>query len=414
LAAWERSDLVLGLLSEAGLHVRPISLRHPFIFYLGHLPAFAWNQLGRGVLRREPLRADFELLFERGIDPPDEESARAAQREQWPELPAILAYRDRVRAAVLDAVPEVLGHKDDLLAEHGRIVHMVIEHEQMHQETLLYMVQQCDLSLLGPPPGVPPLVLTPGRAAEARFIAGGPVELGADFASGEFGWDNEFGQQRVEVPSFQIDSLPVRNRDWEEFRRRDWSTAQGLIPANWRRTASGWQVRTVFAEVPLEQAADWPVQVSGAQARAYCAWQGGRLPTEAEFHRAAFCTPEGALRQWPWGDVPPEAHHGNFDFSHFAPLPVGCSPRGSSAWGVEELVGNGWEWTSTPFAPLPGFVAYARTYPGYSTDFFDGAHDVLLGGSWATSRKLLRRRFRNYYRRDYPHVFSSFRVVRAV
>ena len=86
---------------------------------------------------------------------------------------------------------------------------------------------------------------------------------------------------------------------------------------------------------------------------------------------------------------------------------------GISAWGVMELVGNGWEWTSTPFAPLQGFQAWARTYPGYSTDFFDDAHDVVFGASWATDLKLLRPSFRNWYRRNYPYPFTSFRVVRS-
>ena len=86
-------------------------------------------------------------------------------------------------------------------------------------------------------------------------------------------------------------------------------------------------------------------------------------------------------------------------------------PAGDSAFGVSDLLGNGWEWTDTPFLPRPGFSAWARTYPGYSADFFDGAHRVLCGGAWPTDPRLLRRSFRNWFRPQYPWVFSTFRRV---
>jgi formylglycine-generating enzyme required for sulfatase activity len=158
-------------------------------------------------------------------------------------------------------------------------------------------------------------------------------------------------------------------------------------------------VKTVFGPVPFELAEGWPVQVSGAQARAYCEAHGGRLPTEAELRHVARASAASPLR-------------GNFGFQAWAPVPAGSGPEGAGPFGVEELVGNGWEWTSTPFGPFPGFHPYARTYPGYSADFFDGEHDVVFGASWATDERFLRPSFRNWYRRDYPYVFSSFRVAR--
>ena len=158
------------------------------------------------------------------------------------------------------------------------------------------------------------------------------------------------------------------------------------------------RVRTLFEDVPFESAADWPVVASWAEAAAYARWRSARLPTEAEWHRAA----EGAPRD-----------QGNVDFRHGSPLPVGSHPEGASRHGVLELVGNGWEWTATPFAPFPGFVPLAR-YPGYSADFFDGAHFVLLGGSWATDEALLRPSFRNWFQPHYPYVFSKFRCARSL
>jgi formylglycine-generating enzyme required for sulfatase activity len=164
----------------------------------------------------------------------------------------------------------------------------------------------------------------------------------------------------------------------------------------------------MFEEMPLPLS--WPVYVTNAQAKAYAAWSGSRLPTEAEYHRAAFGTPGGEERAFPWGDEAPSARFGNFDFKRFDPEPVGSSPAGASAWGVEDLVGNGWEWTSTPFAPFPGFEPMA-SYPQYSADFFDGEHAIVKGASPVTNRNHVRRSLRNWYRTDYPYVYATFRTV---
>jgi formylglycine-generating enzyme required for sulfatase activity len=137
---------------------------------------------------------------------------------------------------------------------------------------------------------------------------------------------------------------------------------------------------------------------------------GRRLPSEAEFHRAAYATPEGVTRAYPWGSAEPEPRHGVFGFASWDPEPIGSRPDGDSAFGVGDLVGNGWEWTRTPFAPLPGFEPLPF-YPGYSADFFDGRHFVLKGGSPRTDVSLLRRSFRNWFQPHYPHVYAGFRCV---
>lgn len=164
----------------------------------------------------------------------------------------------------------------------------------------------------------------------------------------------------------------------------------------------------MFEEIPLPLA--WPVYVSHAEASAYARWKGRRLPSEAEYHRAAFATPEGEERPYPWGDAAPGAPHGNFDFRSWDPLPVGACPGGASAWGVHDLVGNGWEWTATPFAGFPGF-APMPSYPRYSSDFFDGEHYVLKGASPATARELVRRSWRNWFQPRYPYPYAAFRCV---
>ncbi len=157
----------------------------------------------------------------------------------------------------------------------------------------------------------------------------------------------------------------------------------------------------------------WPVYVSHAEAAAYARWRGARLPTEAEFQRAAYGERRNGAgaRVHPWGDGAPTPTHGVFDFSSWDPEPAGSHPAGASAWGVDDLVGNGWEWTSTPFAPFPGFRAMA-SYPEYSADFFDGEHFVMKGASPATARELLRPTFRNWFRGRYPYVYATFRCVK--
>jgi formylglycine-generating enzyme required for sulfatase activity len=163
----------------------------------------------------------------------------------------------------------------------------------------------------------------------------------------------------------------------------------------------------MFEWLPLHES--WPVYVSQCEASAYARWKGRRLMTEAEFHRAAYGSPSGE-RPFPWGDDPPEYRHGNFGFQHYDPCAVGSFPEGRSAWGVHDLVGNGWEWTSTVFSPFAGFEPMG-SYPQYSADFFDGKHLVTKGASPATALPLIRRSFRNWFRPNYPYVYAKFRCV---
>jgi len=428
-AAWARSDQLFALLPERALHERPIALRHPFIFYLGHLPAFGWNQVCRGVLKRPSFSAAFDDLFERGIDPPDTGPAPAAPR--WPDVGEVLSYRDRVRDALLCAFDEVAGRRrDDVMARGGRVYAAVLEHELMHHETLLYMLQQLDHALKLPPPEAALETVSrlprEGRPPRVRLaVPAGRVVLGARFEAIPFGWDNEFPQALADVPAFEIDSRPVCNDEFREFIADGgyeqpalwtadgwaWQQDRGRAhPHGWIVRDGAWRVRAAFRDVPLDEAGDWPASVSWAEAAAFARWSGARLPTEAEFVRAAYGAPDGSQRPWPWGGAAPSPRHGNFDFHRWSPVPVGSHPAGASAFGVQELVGNGWEWTSTRFAPHTGFTAYMPNYPGYSADFFDGHHYVLLGGSWATDRDLLRRSFRNWYQAHYPFVFSKFRT----
>ena len=238
-----------------------------------------------------------------------------------------------------------------------------------------------------------------------------------------FGWDNEFPRLRVEVPAFAIDAHNVTNQQYLEFIEAGgytnpewwsdpdwaWRTGAGVEhPPFWFPHAREWFWRGMFELIPLPPS--WPVYVSHAEASAYARWKGLRLPTEAEFHRAAFGTPEGGERAHPWGEAPPDATRGNFGFQHWEPVPVGSYPTAVSAWGVHDLMGNGWEWTSTVFEGFPGFRPMA-SYPEYSADFFDGQHYVIKGASPVTATGLVRRSLRNWFRPHYPYVYAGFRCV---
>jgi len=430
VAAWERSDTIFEIVGAAGMLAKPIVWRHPFLFYVGHLPAFTWNQICGGILEWKSFNPYYDDLFCRGIDP-DVDTGECHWHpdvpEKWPQLEQVLEYRDLVRHAIIQSLGALpFCYSKNVLARGGRAFEMVLEHEYMHQETLLYMMQQLPLAEKRRPRGWADYSFRPAARNELIRVPAGAARLGANFAETAFGWDNEFGEITVDVPAFAIDSLPVTNGEFFEFiesggyenehhwQPADWrwkNLENKKHPACWDHRGGVWFYRGMFDEWPLALVASWPVYVSVAEARAFAVWRGKRLPTEAEFHRAAFYGPGGVESQFPWGNDAPLARHGNFDFSSWSPTPVGAHPAGTSRWGVSELFGNGWELTDTPFAPLPGFKAYMTTYPDYSQDFFDGKHFVVKGASWATDKHLLRPSFRNWYQAHYPYVFAKFRCV---
>src|SRR5882672_12092806 len=137
--AWTRTDRIFELLAPDSWLAQPIALRHPFIFYLGHLPAFAWNHVGGGVLDQLPFNAAFDELFSRGIDPDVDDPTHCHDHpevpDRWPSLDEVLSYRDRVRTALLESVDAVAARADaHLMAREGRVFSMVIEHELRSEE----------------------------------------------------------------------------------------------------------------------------------------------------------------------------------------------------------------------------------------------------------------------------------------
>ena len=400
-----RSKELFASIAAEAYYARPIPLRHPFVFYEGHLPGFSFLTLVRKALHGPAIDEDLERLFERGIDPAGVTEAEQLAREAWPLRRDVLAFAVRCDAAVTHALAHApLAVSDNPLLVRAQAAYNIIEHEQMHHETLLYIIHRLPIEHKHAPPGGAPLVDGP-RPPHARVpIAAGSATLGAARDEIVFGWDNEFERTVLEVPAFEIDRHNVTNGDYLEFVK-----AGGPVPPFWTERGGVVRLSTVYAEIDLPLS--WPVYVTHTQAAAYARWQGRRLPTEAQYHRAAFGAPDGSERAFPWGAAAPRGGiHGNFDFARWDPVPAGSYPAGVSAWGVHDLIGNGWEWTASEFAPLPGFTPLA-SYPPYSTDFFDGDHYVVKGASPVTDAGLIRRSFRNWFRQEYPYVYASFRCV---
>jgi iron(II)-dependent oxidoreductase len=426
-----RSRRLFDLIDADVYYTRPIALRNPIVFYEGHLPAFSIIAFLKRGLGRPGVDERLEQLFARGIDPDSVDQAvpRSGASTRWPDRQEVLDFGRAADEAILSALREAPFVEDRPAMQHGEAIYTALEHEAMHQETLLYMWHRLPHDHKHKPID---LAYEIGGAPVVRDVAqipAGRTTLGADRCRCRFGWDNEFSELRVDVPAFDIDIHDVTNAEYLEFvdaggyRRRElWSDADWAwlqterleFPIFWLKRDGAWAWHGMFEDLPLPPA--WPVYVSQAEANAFARWRGRRLPTEAEYHRAAFGTPgnAGSLEQddrmFPWGSEPADRSRGNVDFSNWEPVPAGARPAGASAWGVHDLVGNGWEWTSSVFAPFPGFSAMA-SYPEYSAEFFDGQHYVMKGASPGTAKELVRRSFRNWFRPNYPYVYATFRTV---
>ena len=384
-----RSDRLFDLLCPRAIYERAVAERHRFIFYRGHLEAFDWNLLAIDFLRREPFHPEWDSLFAFGIDP-ESTDLPTDSAEDWPSEESVQAYCEQTRREIDDTFSSLPAER----------IHVAIEHRLMHLETLAYLLHNLDHSLKL---GTDEQAETRGALGDNPLLAipEGAVTLGQD--DGCFGWDNEFPRNTQEVASFRIQRHKVTNGEYLRF------VDQGAAPPHfWSRQGGGWRLRRMFSHISLPL--DWPVWVTHMEASAYAAWKGWRLPSEAEFHRAAYGTPEEGESVYPWGGFPPSPDRGNFDFRQWNPCAVDATPAGDSAFGVSQLVGNGWEWTSTVFHPFNGFQP-APFYPGYSADFFDDKHYVLKGASPRTAAPLLRRPFRNWFRGEYQYAFTGFRCV---
>jgi iron(II)-dependent oxidoreductase len=422
--ARQRSDALFNQVRADSIYERPIPERHRIIFYLGHLEAFDWNLLHDNVFGLKSFHPEFDRLFAFGIDPVGA-GLPSDRPSEWPSLAVVHDYVSRIRGALdaklADGILESRAPQRDGFPL-DTLLNVAIEHRLMHVETLAYMLHRLPLERKIRPEDRPSRVTSPVTHRMVEIPAGGATR-GLSRGGAAFGWDNEYEVHTAHVPSFEIDQHMVTNRQYLDFMAAggyetrsfwsdddwNWKTTQGVShPVFWKAANKEWLYRTMFDEVPL--ALEWPVYVSHAEAVAYARWAGKQLPTEQEWHRAAYGTADGSERPYPWGSDPPNPNLGNFDLDRWDPEPVNAFPRCQSAFGVQGMLGNGWEWTSSVFAPFPGFEPFPF-YPGYSADFFDGKHFVMKGGSSRTAACMLRSTFRNWFQAHYQYAYAGFRCV---
>ncbi len=401
--------LALTDLDEPTLLAQHDPLMSPLVWDLAHIgqQEELWLLRGGDPARPGMLIPEVDSLY-------DAFKHRRADRPSLPLLPPVeaRAYDHEVRGRVLDLLERT--PEEDLFT-----AGMVVQHEDMHDETMLAALQLRQ----GPPVLLGRRRLPEGRpvAGERVFVAGGPFVLGVDPASEPFSLDNERPAHTVDVAPFWIGRVPVSNREWSEF------VADGGYgrPDLW--SARGWEHRV---EAGLERPKFWaadgtrrrfgveedvppdePVQHVGYfEAEAFARWAGGRLPTEIEWEKACAWDPATrARRAWPWGSSAPAADLANLGGVGLRPAPVGAYPAGASAYGAEQMIGDVWEWTSSDFTPWPGFAA--MIYRRYSEPFFGGDYKVLRGGSWAVAPSAIRPSFRNWDRPIRRQIFTGVRLA---
>jgi gamma-glutamyl hercynylcysteine S-oxide synthase len=409
----------LGLLDPLGddeLEHQHSTIMSPLVWDLAHIGYFEELWLLRTIGGQPPTDPHFDDLYDAFQHP-------RADRRALPLLGVSKAHRylAEVRARVLAYLEQVDLVGDDPLLRDGFVYGMIIQHELQHCETMLQTLQLANSSSYPPVEESFPGYTT--MKAEEALIDVPVLRMGT---SGEpWAYDNERPEHTVELSPFFIDTHPVTNHDfalfiadggyeddrlwhpagWEMIRRESISH-----PMSWRPAGSlGWTRRRFGRDEPLPPTE--PVQhVSWYEASAFARWAGKRLPTEAEWEAAARVGTDGTVRRYPWGDGDATADHTTLAAERFAPAPVGSHIAGASAWGVRQLIGDVWEWTSSTFSAYPGFVAFP--YPEYSEVFFGEDHRVLRGGSWATHPLVARTTFRNW---DYPQrrqLFAGFRCAR--
>ncbi|ATB44402.1 sulfatase-modifying factor 1 [Cystobacter fuscus] len=404
---------MLERLGEAELVAQHSPLMSPIVWDVAHVANYEEQWLLRALGAPALTDPDVDSLYDALRHP-------RATRVHLPLLsPAqALAYAARVREASLAWLRELPEDSGAPLLRGGFVFGMVAQHEQQHLETIAATLQLMTARDWRPTALARP---RPGRAAQHEvFLPGGPVRLGSD---APWAYDNERPAHTAHVEDFFLDSHPVTNGDYAVFvaaggyEDARWWTPEGSAwvrqegarhPLFWLPQAGGHWRRRFGWEEPLPP--DEPVQhVSWYEADAYARWAGKRLPTEAEWERAASGLAP-ASRAFPWGDSPPRADQATLGGDTWGPSPVGSFPAGATPEGVHGLLGDVWEWTSSTFGGYLGFQAFP--YREYSEEFFGTEYRVLKGGSWATAPVAARNSFRNW---DYPlrrHIFTGFRCAR--
>ncbi|MGD8496382.1 MAG: ergothioneine biosynthesis protein EgtB [Gemmatimonadales bacterium] len=439
----ERTLQLVAPLSDDALTRQHDTLMSPIVWDLGHIGAFEelWLVRRPGEVASE---SELEEIYDAFRTP---RSARGGL-----DLPARAAVLDRlasVRAEALKRLADADLDSANPLLRGGFAWEMVRQHEAQHQETILQTILLMTSEAYEPvrrwgtDGGAADCLEAPGAGAgEMIRVPSGPFQMGAPPTG--FAYDNERPRHRMHLDAFEIGRHPVTNAEYVEFIAAGgyedaslwtdegwaWAREAGLsAPKYWvpegesatpgataarelsrDRGLAGWTRRTSLGREPLDAGA--PVaHVCFHEAEAYARFAVARLPTEAEWEKAAAWDPDAvAPRTFPWGEERPSAKHANLDQLRFGTVPVGSFPLGRSAVGCQGMLGDLWEWTSTAFDGYPGFEAFP--YREYSAVFFGPDYRVLRGGSWATRPAVARNTFRNW---DYPirrQIFAGLRLAR--
>ncbi|GIJ44486.1 hercynine oxygenase [Virgisporangium aliadipatigenens] len=411
-----RTALLTESVDEGDLIRQHSPLMSPLVWDLAHVGNQEELWLVRDVGGREAVRSDIDELYD----------AFKHARSDRPGLPLLnpaeaRQYVSTVRDKVLDLLDSVPLEGRRLVAD-GFAFGMIVQHEQQHDETMLatHQLRTGNPVLTAP---APPPSIVPGLVGREVRVPGGPFTMGTD--TDPWALDNERPSHQVHVPAFAIDAAPVTNGQYLEFiahggyEAPQWWSDEGWAhrleagleaPMHWRRDGDGWAYTRFGRTTPI--VADEPVvHVCFHEAQAYARWAGKRLPTEAEWEKAARFDPRsGRSLRYPWGDDEWTPERANLGQRHLAPAPVGAYPRGISPLGVHQLIGDVWEWVDTDFHGYPGFAAFP--YREYSEVFFGPKFKMLRGGSFGTDAAACRSTFRNW---DYPirrQIFSGFRCAR--
>lgn len=405
------------LASDEAFYTKAISLRHPLIFYYGHTATFFVNKLLLTRLISERLDARLESIFAVGVDEMSWDDLDGAHYE-WPSVAEVKAYRDRVRALVVDLIDNApLTLPVDWHNPWWAII-MGIEHERIHLETSSVLIRQHKLSYVKSH-SLWPACTTSGNAPHNALVdvPAGEVLLSKDKSDPYYGWDNEYGMHRADVAAFQASRFLVSNQEflafveakgyytteyWEEEGRAWREFSQATHPTFWLQREQGWYLRVMTEEIPMPW--DWPVEVNYHEAKAFCNWKkkttgdAVRLPTEDEWYRLYDVSGVKA--------VGAEPVFANLHLDHFA---SSCSVNQFAHGDFFDVIGNVWQWTETPIYPFEGFDVHP-IYDDFTTPTFDERHNLIKGGSWISCGNESLRSSRYAFRR---HFFqhAGFRYV---
>ncbi len=402
----------------------------PVGWHLGHIAYTEDLWLLQRCAGLKPVFPEYHQLFAADILP-------KKQRVFLPTLPEVELYLDAVRKKVLDYL-EVAP-----IAEQERLWRFIIQHESQHCETVAFVLQmqkkkegrhdrdldtdtrinslqhrgikqqkfpmpnaQCPMPNAQCPMPNYQLPITDSPAIE---IPGGEFYMGSDAAEA---LDNERSRHLCYLEAYSIDRYPVTCGQYRNFmesngyQNSDWWSADGW---KWLQSAKVdrplyWSENPAFNNHPV-------CGVSWYEAEAYCNFIGKRLPSEAEWEKAAsWDATNQTYRIYPWGEEQPNGSLCNHGNNIANTSPVDAFPKGASAVGCWDMLGNVWEWTASTFDAYPGFESYP--YRGYSQVYFDGEHRVLKGGSWATFPQALRSSFRNWYYPGVRQIIAGFRCAK--